>query len=122
MHDEKSFYVRSFRFALDILKLNKALRSRRELAPHITKQLIRAGTSIGANLEEARSAYSRRDLASKQTIALREARECHFWLRLIVAEEPKLEPSIYPLLEECSQLVAMLTASVKTLRQKRDEH
>jgi four helix bundle protein len=122
MNDQRSFYIRSFRFALDILRLNKDLRGRRQLESHLVKQLIRAGTSIGANLEEARSAHSRRDLASKQTIALREARECHFWLRLIAAEEPRFEPSISPLLEECSQLVAMLTASVKTLRQKRDDN
>ena len=80
--------------------------------------MLRAGTSIGANLEEARSAHSNRDLAARQAISLREGRECRFWLRLIAADQPHLNTDIEPLLDECGQMVAMLTSSVKKLRSR----
>jgi four helix bundle protein len=114
----ESFHDRGFRFSLEILKFYRVVR-RTDLPPHIANQLVRAGTSIGANLEEARSAYSRRDLASKHTIALREARETHYWLRLIHADQPQLKEPVANLLEECSQLIAILTASVRRLRLER---
>jgi four helix bundle protein len=116
MSPQSSFYERSFRLALDILRFYDVLRRSHALPLHIANQVTRAGTAIGANLQEAKSAYSRRDLAAKQAIALREARECLFWLRLIAAHQPRLEASVSPLAEECNQLIAMLTASVKTLR------
>ena len=111
-----SFYDRSFSFALDILKFYRKIRHTTDLPLHIANQLVRAGTSIGANLEEAKSAYSRRDLANKQTIALREARETVFWLRLIKSDQPHLQQEVDCLVDECSQLVSMLTASVRKLR------
>ncbi len=58
---------------------------------------------MAANLEESKSAYSRRDLASRQTIALREGRECLCWLRLIAADQPQMTPELSPLVEECNQ-------------------
>jgi four helix bundle protein len=78
--------------------------------------MLRAGTAIGANLEEAKSAHSRRDLAAKYVIGLREARECHYWLRLIVSDRPELSEATRHLLDECDQLIAILTATVKKLR------
>jgi four helix bundle protein len=112
----ESFQTRGFRFALAILALYRTL-SQSSLWPRpIAQQLLRAGTAIGANLEEAKSAHSRRDLAAKYVVALREARECHYWLRLIAADQPHLSSSLAELLEECSQLIAVLTATVKKLR------
>jgi len=78
--------------------------------------MLRAGTAIGANLEEAKSAYSRRDLASKYAISLREGRECHYWLRLIKADQPQLSQEVDALLDECNQLIAVLTTTVRKLR------
>ena len=71
---------------------------------------------IGANLEEARSASSKRDLAAKYTIALRESRECAYWLKLIAADQPQLDEGIRLLLDDCGQLAAVLTSSIKKLR------
>lgn len=82
----------------------------------LSEQMPRAGTAIGANLEEAKSAHSRRDLAAKYVVSLREARKCHYWLRLIAADQPQLLGSLSGLLEECNQLIAMLTTTVKKLR------
>ena len=82
----------------------------------MTDQLLRAGTAIGANIEEARSAHSRRDLAAKYVVSLREARECHYWLRLIALDRPSLAQTISELLDDCNQLIAVLNSAVKKLR------
>jgi four helix bundle protein len=112
----ESFQARSFQFALKILKFYKYLKRDTDVPVHLANQVLRAGTSIGANLSEAKSAYSRRDLASKHTIALRESRECRFWLRLIAADQPSVSRFAKPLTDECTEFVAMLTASVKKLK------
>jgi four helix bundle protein len=115
----ESFQSRSFRLALAILKLYRKIRRVSDAPIHFANQMLRAGTSIGANLEEARSAYSDRDLASRHTVALKEGRETDYWLKLIRADQPQLATDIDPISDECNQMVAMLTASVKKLRSKR---
>lgn len=116
MPEPESFQDRSFRLSLDLLKLYRQLRAVADLPRHFADQMLRAGTAIGANLAEAKSAYSRRDLAARYTISLRESRECHFWLRLIAADQPTLADRLSGPIEECDQFVAMLTASVRKLR------
>ena len=73
---------RTFEFALRIVDLAKAL-PRTPVADVLTKQLLRSGTSVGANVEESRAGYSKDEFAYKMNIALKEARETHYWLRLI---------------------------------------
>ena len=82
----------------------------------MTRQILRSGTSVGANLTEGKAAQSRRDLRSKFSIALKEARETHFWLRLVAATYPHLEATVADALDESNQLVAILTTSVMRLR------
>ena len=73
---------KSFAFAVGIVKTGRRLQlDRREWV--LSKQLIRSGTSIGANIEEAIAAQSKKDFLSKMSIALKEARETHYWLRVI---------------------------------------
>ena|SRR5436190_14051999 len=114
----ESFQSRSFRLSLEIVKLFRQIRSSTDVPFHLANQMLRAGTSIGANLEEARSAHSDRDLAAKRAVSLREGRECQYWLKLIRADQPKLAKPIEPVLDECGQMVAMLTVSVRKLRAK----
>lgn len=111
-----SFRERSFRFAIAILGLYRTIRRSTDCPRHMANQIARAGTAIGANLEEAKSAYSRRELAQKNSIALREARECDYWLRLLQVDQPQLETVVAPLLSECGQLIAMLATAVRKLR------
>jgi four helix bundle protein len=80
------------------------------------RQVLRSGTSIGANLEEARCAQSRRDLVSRFHIALKEARETSYWLRLLAATSLVPASALAGVLDEANQLVAILTASVKRLK------
>jgi len=71
---------RTFKFAVDIVKLCRRLEVRNSVSRQLSRQLLRAATSIGANLKEAQAAQSRPDFISKNFIALKEARESHYWL------------------------------------------
>jgi len=105
---------KSFEFSLNIVRLCRALRDGREYV--ISKQLMRSGTSIGANIEEAVAAESRKDFLHKMNLALKEARESHYWLRLIDASAlvPNLEVAAY--LEGADELVSLLTAITRSVK------
>lgn len=76
---------RTFAFAVRIVKLCQYLEKNSKLSRSLIGQLLDAGTSIGANLEEATAGQSRADFAHKNSISLKEARETNYWLRLILA-------------------------------------
>lgn len=108
---------KSYVFALQIVKLVQDLRhDHKEFV--LTKQLLRAGTSIGANIEEASAAMSRKDFAAKMSIASREARETHYWLRLLTDTGYLPAETARPVLAECDQLIRMLTAIVKSTQKQ----
>lgn len=73
--------IKTFEFALQVIQLSKQLKENKE--PILANQILRCGTSIGANIEEALGGASTRDFLSKCTIAYKEARETKYWLRLI---------------------------------------
>ncbi|MBZ0325969.1 MAG: four helix bundle protein [Altibacter sp.] len=72
---------KSYSFAIKIVNLNKQLIAKNEYV--LSKQLLRSGTSIGANVEEAIGGISKKDFRAKMAIAYKEARETHYWLRLL---------------------------------------
>lgn len=72
---------KSFDFALTIIDLYMQMKSDQEYV--LSRQLVRSGTSIGANVEEALAGYSEKDFGAKMSISSKEARETHYWLRLI---------------------------------------
>jgi four helix bundle protein len=82
----------------------------------LANQLLRAGTSIGANVEEAQAGQSRADFVAKTYIACKEARETHYWLRLLVASSVTTPEHLAELTDEANQLVAILTSIVKKAR------
>jgi four helix bundle protein len=86
MEDKKPFDIveRTFQFALAIVRLCKDCERRNNSARTLARQLLRSGTSIGANVEEAQSGQSRADFVNKYSIALKEARETAYWLRLLI--------------------------------------
>jgi len=85
------------------------------LPQFIARQLLKSGTSIGANLEEAKAAQSRRDSAAKFSVALKEARETAYWLRLL--STTGLAPAILlaPVLDDANDMVAVLTVARRKL-------
>ena len=107
---------KSFAFAIRIVKLCKLLQTQRK-EHTLSNQLLRSGTSIGANITEAQNAQSRADFCSKLNIALKEASETKYWLRLLEATDylTKVEfDSIYP---ECVELEKILVSSIKAIKQ-----
>ncbi len=103
---------KSYRFALRIIELHKCLVDAKEYV--ISRQLLKSGTSIGANIEEALAGQSRADFLSKMSIASKEARETHYWLRLIRDSQSVPSDHIAPLLTESESLINLLSAIVKT--------
>lgn len=112
---ESIVHNKSFSFALDIIRLYSKLNDKREYV--ISKQLLRAGTSIGANVEEAISAQSRKDFLSKMSIAAKEARETKYWLRLL-NESKLVDESVKNELAQVDELVRILTSIVKTVQEE----
>ena len=104
---------RTFLFACDIVKFCQELGREPGAPRQISWQLLDAGTSIGANIEEAKGAYSRREFAAKYSIVLKESRETLFWLRVILATGLAPAVRVEPLRQEADQLVAILTATVR---------
>ena len=111
---------RSFLFACEIVAFARIVADRGYVFRRLAGQLVSSGGSVGANLEEGVDAQTKPDFIAKQFIALKEARETRFWLRVIAVSEPALEPRAKPLIAEASEFVAMLTTSVKTARSNPD--
>jgi four helix bundle protein len=103
---------RVFRFACDVVALHDSVVARASSGRDMSRQLLRAATSIGANLEEADAAQSRPDFVSKCTISLKEAREAHYWLRLLRATG-KIDDAYDRLVHEADRIVAVLTTIVR---------
>jgi four helix bundle protein len=103
---------RSFHFAVRVVKLCQVLDGNPGVARTLAKQLIRSGTSIGANVEESQAAQSTADFVHKLEIALKEARETHYWLKLLIATEILPEPRLLPLLTETQELIKILAAII----------
>ena len=107
---------KSFLFAVRIVKLTKHLTTNKK--EHVlSKQLLRAGTGIGANVAEAEQAQSRADFISKMNIALKEAVETDYWLRLLRASDYLSDTEFYSIHSDCEEVEKMLTAIVKTSKQ-----
>lgn len=107
---------RAFDFAVRIVKLCQKLDESHGVSRTLANQLLRSGTSIGANLEESKGGQSRADYVSKVSISLKEAREAHYWIRLLIASNVISEKQLASLLNESDQLVAILTTIVKKLK------
>lgn len=105
---------KSFQFSLKIIALYKKLNAEKEYI--ISKQLLRSGTSIGANIEEALAGQSKRDFIAKMSISSKEARETKYWLRLL-KESELTNIDVKDLLDDIHELIRLLTAIVKTSQQ-----
>lgn len=102
---------KSFLFAIAIIELYKKLANERELV--LSRQLLRSGTSIGANVEEALAGQSRRDFLAKMSIASKEARETKYWLRLL-KQSSMTNLNVDNELQDVDELIKILTSIVKT--------
>ena len=115
-HDKLS--EKSMDFAVNIIGLVKELKERRESI--ISNQIGRSGTSIGANIREAKYAHGTADFVSKMQIALKEANETGYWLELLYRTEYIDEIKYNELESACRSLRAMLVASVNTAKRNKE--
>ena len=104
---------KSYAFALAVVKQIRLLRQQSK-EYEMTSQLLRSATSVGANVEEANAGQSRKDFVAKLAIARKEANEARYWLRLLRDAEIMDTAIVTILIEDCEELIRMLTASVKT--------
>jgi four helix bundle protein len=104
---------RTFLFALDVLKAYPEDSWRHPPSAIVWRQLIRAAGAVGANLEEAHAGSGSTDFGYRVKVSLREARESKYWLRLVEAAELRGAAKMKPLIQEASELVAILTTIVK---------
>lgn len=105
-------HTMSYRFALEIISLSRALSSQYEFV--LSKQTLRSGTAIGALIREAEFAQSRRDFTSKMSIAWKEANETRYWLDLL-HDSGLVKTEVHEKLNtNCTQLIKMLVSTVKT--------
>jgi len=107
---------RAFAFSCDLVGFCRAFSAVPGVNRQIGSQLLKAGTSVGANLEEAKAAYSRREFIAKNFIALKEARGTLYWLRLITSCSLVSPQKTQALLREADELVAILTTIVRRAR------
>ena len=112
----KNIQSKAFNFAVRIVKLCKILKDERKEFI-LSNQLMRSGTSIGANLAEAQNAQSRADFLSKVNIALKEATETVYWLRLLEATEYITKVEFDSIMADCIEIEKILVASVKTMKE-----
>ncbi len=107
--------TKSYEFPLRTVSITRRLADeKREYVR--SKQLLRSGTSIGANVEEANQAESRRDFVHKLSIALKEASETNYWLRLLRDSRTLETEKADSMIADCEQIQKILTVSIRTLK------
>lgn len=112
---QKSILTRTFNFSVEIVKLVKRTPFSQTSFP-LLRQLIRSSTSVGANIEEAQDSHSKKEFVQKTSIALKEARETYYWLRLLQTTDIINDAS--SITQESLELVKILTTIVKNSKSK----
>jgi four helix bundle protein len=108
---------KSYAFALRVVKLYRWLcEGKKEYV--LSKQILRSGTSIGANVEEAIGGMSEKDFSAKMTIAYKEARETHYWLRLMHDSGLIDQAAFESVTQDCDELLKLLGSITKTMKTK----
>lgn len=109
---------KSFQFAIRILKFYKLYISKDKSLEVLFKQILKSGTSIGANIAESKNAVSKPDFINKLAIALKEARETEYWLRLLFESKTIENNEFESLSTDCDELIRLLTSIIKSLKSK----
>ena len=109
-------YNKAFKFAIRIVNLYRHL-SKEKNEYTISKQLLRSGTSVGANIKEAVQASSKKDFLMKMNIALKEASETGYWLELLKVTDYMDVRISESMISDCTELNAILASIVKTTKE-----
>lgn len=109
---------KSFQFALRILNFYKYSINKNRSLDVLFKQVLKSGTSIGANVAESKNAVSKADFTNKLAISLKEARETEYWLKLLVESKSIQNNEYQSLSVDCDEIIRLLTSIIKTLKSK----
>lgn len=104
---------KSYQFSIRIINLYKFLRKDKNEYV-LSKQILRCGTSIGANIEEAIGGFLKKDFIAKMQISYKEARETHYWLRLLNDTEFIDENMFQSLIQDCEEVLKLLSKILET--------
>ena len=108
---------KSFDFAVAVVRVcNYLMKDKKEYV--LAKQLLRSGTSVGANLEEAMGGQSKKDFYAKLTIAYKEARESMYWTRLLIESYPNEKKRLNPLLTRSDELLRIIGSIQMTIKKQ----
>ena len=115
--EDNIVYIKSFSFAVKIVELYKTLcEDRREFV--LSRQLLKAGTSIGANIREAIEGQSKKDFIAKLSIALKETNEAEYWIELLKETAYIKTTDAEELLHDAMEIHRLLTAIIKSMKEK----
>lgn len=115
MKTDNIIQIKSYDFALKIIKLHKHLiLTYKEY--DLSRQILRSGTSIGANVEEAIGGTTKKDFKYKLSISYREARESHYWIRLLRDSNYIQKDQAESLLKDCNELLKIIGSIIKTTK------
>jgi four helix bundle protein len=117
MGKENILQEKCFSFAKSIILFHSVFIKQHTVLYDVSIQLFKAGTSVGANVEEAIGAYSRKEFGSKLSIANKEIRETIYWLKLIKESVPETDQNLENLLNNAVEIKRILTATLLTLKQ-----
>lgn len=117
--NENIVFEKSKAFAISIVKLYKHLNEKSEFI--MSKQLLRSGTSIGANIAEAECGISKKDFLAKMYIAFKECSETKYWLELLFATDYLNETEYNSIIADCDELLKLLTSITKTAKAMSNE-
>ncbi len=106
---------KTFQFDIKVINLSKTLQQSSEYV--LSRQMLRSGTSIGANVEEALAGQSRKDFVSKMTIALKESRETRYWLKLL-QESQIVKGNYSEYVRDVDEIIRIMGSIVKTTKEK----
>ncbi len=120
MRADNQILIESKAFALRIIKFYKFLKDEKQVVV-LSKQILRSGTSIGANIRESINAQSRLDFINKLNIALKEANETEYWLELLHESDIIDDRQFESMYNDCGKLAATLTKIIKTAKTAYEE-
>jgi four helix bundle protein len=115
MRKDNVLLDKSFAFSLRIIKAYKYLKENQK-EYILSKQILRSGTSIGANAEEANAGQSKKDFIAKLQISYKEAHETHYWIRLLLGSEFLTEESANSLLKDLDEIIILLRTILRTAK------
>ena len=120
MREPNVIKEKSTKFAIRIIEMYKYLSSEKQEYV-MSKQLLRSGTSIGANVREGIYAQSRGDFISKLSISLKEAAETEYWLELLLSTDYITEKQYGSMYEDCREVIKLLTAITKSTKNQSND-